>query len=581
MIKSPIVLAGVALLAGCVPKTGADAPATMVFVNGVVFTADEAGTIAEAAAVRDGAIVRAGTRDDIMRLAGEGTDVIDMKGGMLLPGFTDAHVHLVDGGDTLTSLSVHDAETVDEVLEAVKTYAAAHPELDAIIGSGWALPLFEGGNPHKSMLDSAEAERPVVLYAADGHNAWVNSAALEAAGVDAATPDPANGRVERDPQTGEPTGALRESATQLVDALVPPMTKESALSDLAAAMRFQNRMGYTASIDASVPPGPMADAFIAAVESGEATLRIELSLLPTTDFTDKAFAAEQIEARIDGLEARRSKIEAADPAMLKAGMVKIFLDGVLENQTGALLEPYHGSSAGAAYAGVLNMPPDLLRRYAVALDSAGFDLHMHAIGDRAVREGLDAVEAVVETNPPRARHHHIAHIELIDPGDVPRFGETGAGANMQALWAYGDSYITDLTEPFLGEDRSRWLYPFASLRDAGAFLVSGSDWPVSTSDPFAAMEVAVARTSPDGDTPVWRPEQRLAVADMLKALTINGAVLMGQDDMRGSIEPGKRADLVLVNANPLAVNPAALSEIAVVMTLLDGEPVYDSREASQ
>lgn len=571
--QSAAVLAAV-ILSGCNAETPAEPPATMIFVNGAVFTADAAGMVAEAAAIRDGAIMRAGTREEISALAGKGTEVVDMKGGMLLPGFTDAHVHLVDGGDTLTSLSVHDAATVEEVLDIVKAYAAAHPDLEVIVGSGWALPMFEGGNPDKAVLDAAEAERPVILYAADGHNAWVNSAALAAAGVDGSTPDPVNGKVERDPETGEPTGALRESATQLVEGLVPPMSKESALEDLLAGMRFQNEMGYTASIDASVPPGVMADAFVAAVENGDATLRVTLSLLPTTDFTDKAFKEEEIETRIGDLKARRAKVEAADPAMLKADMVKVFLDGVLENQTAALIEPYIGAEAGPDFRGVLNMAPDLLEAYAIALDGAGFNIHMHAIGDRAVREGLNAVAVAVEENPARARHHHIAHIELIEPDDFSRFAQTGAAANMQTLWAYADSYITDLTEPFLGEERSQWLYPFASLRDAGAFLVSGSDWPVSTSDPFDAIEVAVTRASSEGGAPPWRPEQRLTVADMLRALTINGAALTGEADRRGSIEAGKRADLVLIDANPMNVEPSELSEISVVMTMLDGRPVY-------
>lgn len=578
MNRLPAALIAITFLAGCNAETPPDAPATAIFVNGAVFTADASGTIAEAAAIRGGEILRAGTREDIMALAGKGTEIVDMAGGMLLPGFTDAHAHLVDGGDTLTSLSVSGAGTVEDVLAQVKAYATAHPELEVIVGSGWALPLFEGGNPHKAMLDSVVADRPVILWAADWHNAWVNSAALAAAGVDAATPDPVNGKVERDSVTGEPTGALRESATQLVEALIPPMSLESALEDLLAGMRFQNEMGYTASVDASVPPGVMADAFIAAVENGEATLRVTLSLLPTPDFTDKALTAGDIEARIGDLTARRARIGAADPAMLKADMVKIFLDGVLENKTAALIEPYIGGDDGADFRGVLNMAPDLLDAYAIALDRAGFNIHMHAIGDRAVRAGLDAVAAAVEANPPRARHHHIAHIELIDPADFPRFAQTGTAANMQALWAYADSYITDLTEPFLGEGRSQWLYPFGSLRDAGAFLVSGSDWPVSTSDPFDAIEVAVTRISPEGDTPVWRPEQRLAVADMLRALTINGAVLTGEADSRGSIETGKRADLVLVDANPMDIDPAELSDITVVMTMLDGRTVY-RREA--
>lgn len=574
MTRQTAALFAVTVLAGCNAETPPEAPASTIFVNGAVFTADAGGAIAEAAAIRDGEILLAGTRGDVMALAGEGTEIVDMRGGMLLPGFTDAHAHLVDGGDTLTSLSVSDAETVEEVLAQVRDYAAAHPELAVIVGSGWALPLFEGGNPHKAMLDSAVADRPVILWAADWHNAWVNSAALAAAGVDASTPDPVNGKVERDPETGEPTGALRESATQLVEGLIPPMSKESALEDLLAGMRFQNEMGYTASVDASVPPGVMAEAFIAAVEKGAATLRVTLSLLPTSDFTDKAFKAPDIDSRIADLKARRAAIEAADPAMLKADMVKVFLDGVLENQTAALIDPYIGAEAGADFRGVLNMDPDLLDTYAIALDKAGFNLHMHAIGDRAIREGLDAAAAAVAANPPRDRHHHIAHIELIDAADFPRFAQTGTAANMQTLWAYADSYITDLTEPFLGEERSQRLYPFGSLKGAGALLVSGSDWPVSTSDPFDAIEVAVTRISPEGDTPVWRPEQRLAVADMLRALTINGAVLTGEAGSRGSIEAGKRADLVLVDANPMSVEPSALSEISVVMTMLDGRPVY-------
>jgi hypothetical protein len=317
----------------------------------------------------------------------------------------------------------------------------------------------------------------------------------------------------------------------------------------------------------------MEDAFIAAVENGEASLRITLSLLPTEDFTDKAFSKEQIASRIEALKARRDRIGAADPDLLTGGMVKIFLDGVLENQTGALIEPYLGLD-DTAERGVLNMPPALLNDYAIALDGAGFDMHMHAIGDLAVRTGLDAIAVAKEENPARERHHHLAHIELIDPEDFPRFAETGAAANMQTLWAYADSYITDLTEPFLGEERSRWLYPNAALRDAGAELVSGSDWPVSTSDPFDAIEVAVTRMAPDSESPEWLPGQRLEVADMLKALTINGAQLMGQDRWRGSVETGKRADLVLIDVNLLEAEPAAISETAVVMTLLDGKPVY-------
>jgi hypothetical protein len=545
--------------------------ADIVFVNGVVYTADKADTLAEAAAVADGRILMTGSRDEAMARAGDETEIVDLNGGMLLPGFTDAHAHLVDGGSTLTSLSVHDAENVEEILATVEEYAKAHPELDVIVGSGWALPAFAGGNPDKALLDGVEPSRPVILYAADGHNAWVNSAALTRAGVTAQTPDPDNGRIERD-AAGEPSGTLRESAMQLMDALLPPTTVETAVRDLVAGMRFQNAMGYTASIDAAIGPGVLEDAYVAATEQRLSTLRMTLSMLPTTDFTDKNIDATTFDERIGALKARRDHIGAADPAMLKADMVKIFVDGVLENHTGALIEPYVGVAGESR--GVLNIAPETLNQYATALDAAGFNIHMHAIGDAAVRAGRDAVEAAQAANPARERQHHMAHIELIDPADIPRFAALGVAANMQTLWAYADSYITDLTEPFIGPERSRWLYPNGALRDAGAFLVSGSDWPVSTSDPFDAIETAVLRMDSDGGDKPWLPEHLLTVIDMLRALTINGAILTGEDAERGSIESGKRADLIVIDADLLTIDPADISEIAVVTTYLDGRTVY-------
>ncbi|HPE32269.1 MAG TPA: amidohydrolase [Parvularculaceae bacterium] len=561
-------------LGACGGPSAGGGSADTVFVDGAVYTADKDGTIAEAAAIKNGRILKVGSRDEIMALAGEKTKVFDLKGGMLLPGFTDAHVHLVDGGDTLTSLALYDAHSAEEAVATIEAYVQSHPDLAMFVGSGWALPLFPDANPNKALLDAIDAERPIILYSADGHNAWVNSAALAGAGITAETPDPQNGRIERDPQTGEPTGTLREAATDLVRVIIPPPSIGTAVANLVAAMKFQNAMGYTASVDAAVPPNFMQDAFEQAARAKELTLRITLSFLPTEDFTDPSITPDIIGERIQHLALRRQGIEAIDPDHLKADMVKIFVDGVLENHTAALIDPYINIPEQPDNRGVLNIKPDVLDQYAIALDAAGFNIHMHAIGSGAVREGLDAVEAAIDANPQRERHHHMAHIELINPADIPRFAELGVAANMQTLWAFADSYITDLTEPFLGEERSKWLYPNAALRDAGAFLVSGSDWPVSTSDPFDAIEVAVTRMSPDGDTPVWHPEQALAVSDMLRALTIDGAILTGEDDERGSIEPGKRADLVVISANPMTIAPSEISEIAVIETMLDGEPVY-------
>lgn len=573
-----LAVAGLSVLAVAACQHVGDhcsADADMLFVNGSVYTVDEQRSVAEAAAISDGRIVFVGTETDAQCLVGAATRVIDMKGGMLLPGFTDAHVHIRDGGETLNSLSLYDAESQEELTALIQQYVTTHPDLEVISGAGWQLSVFPGANPHKSILDAIESERPIILESADGHNSWVNSKALELAGITKDTPDPGNGRIERDAETGEATGTLREGANGLVDPLVPELTLEAAIADLKAGQAYENRHGFTAAIDAAVRKGVGESAFVRLAEEGGLTLRTRLSLLPADDFTDSGFSAEMLDERIQALDARRERVAAAGSELLSANMVKIFLDGVLENHTGALLEPYVGAPGGPDQQGKLNMAGPLLNTYVTRLDAAGFDVHMHAIGDRAVRAGLDAAAAARTANGERDRRIHIAHLELIDPADIPRFRDLDVYANIQTLWAYADEYITDLTEPFIGPQRSRWLYPNRSLRDAGATLVSGSDWPVSSSNPFEQMETAVTRKdSRGGDAEAWIPEETLTVDDMITALTINGARLMRQDGFRGSIEVGKVADLVLVSADPFQVPAEDLSEISVWLTLVAGNEVY-------
>jgi predicted amidohydrolase YtcJ len=428
-------------------------------------------------------------------------------------------------------------------------------------------------------LDAIEPNRPIILESADGHNAWVNSKAFELAGIDSTTADPENGRIVRDPETGEATGTLVESASSLVSALLPVATLDSVAGDIKTGQAYQNSHGFTAAIEASVKPGIEDEAFIKVAEEGGLTLRTQLSFLPTSDYTDSRFDPDQMGDRIESLETRRDQINSMKSPFLTANWVKIFVDGVLENQAGALLEPYVDSPQGPDDRGKLNIPAASLNSYVTRLDAAGFDVHMHAIGDRGIRAGLDSAAAAIEANGPRDRRIQIAHLELIDPADIPRFASLGVYADLQTLWAAADSYITDLTEPFLGPERSKWLYPNRSLRDAGAKLISGSDWPVSTSHPFEQMAVAVNHLYP-GDTTgePWQPEQTLTVEDMITALTINGAEVMRQDDIRGSIETGKVADLVLVSSNPLETPPLELGEVSIWLTFLDGREVFQSED---
>lgn len=550
-------------------------PGHIVFFT-TVHVMDEARSLAEAVAVEDGRIVYVGDEAGARALIRPDSLVVRRPEGALFPGFTDAHVHLIDGGESLLSLDLSEAGSEAEALTAIRRYAEAHPELPVIAGAGWNLPLFPEANPSKDLLDAIEPDRPVILVAADGHNAWVNSAALKAAGIDARTEDPRNGRIER-LADGSPSGTLRETAMDPVMRLIPAPDAAELDRRLEAAMRYMNAFGYTAAIDASVLAGDQEETFLRNARRESLTLRLQLSLRP---------GGTLISGNMGGVEpiadylSRREAVAALGTPFLSAPSVKLFVDGVIENKSAALLAPYAGPKSDGPDAGSPILPPETLQAHVAALDAAGFQVHFHAIGDRAVRMALDAVESARAANGPSDLRHHIAHIELIDPADIPRFKALGVFANAQALWAYEDAYVTDLTRPVIGAERTARLYPFGDLLRAGASLASGSDWPVSTADPMDALEVAVTRHDPAFDAgPALNPEQRIDIDAFMAALTVNGARLMHQEEMRGTIEVGKAADLVLLSADPYVAPKGRLSGIFAEMTLLEGRIVH--RPATQ
>lgn len=561
-MKKPLALVtlAAALLAAlaCGGRPG-DSPADLVLTGGTVRTLSAARPRAEALAVAGGRVVYVGDAAGVRRFQGPATRVVDLGGRAVLPAFRDSHIHLVTGGVELLACNVAGLATKEAVFGRVREYASAHPELPWVTGGGWDLPLFPQANPRKEDLDALVPDRPAVLDSADGHSAWANSRALALAGVTRATPDPEGGRIERDPATGEPTGTLRESAAGLVERLVPPLRPEDYIRGLRAGLALANRHGIVAIVEASAGPD-LLDAYAALDRSRELSVRVLASLhVDTGRGTSEA-------ARLTGLRRRYAGTR------LKATAAKIFADGVMEPHTAALLEPYVDRPGDR---GTPLLEPEAFDRLAVALDRAGFQVHVHAIGDRAVRMSLDAFEAAGRANGFRDMRHHIAHLELVDPADIPRFRKLGAAANFQALWAYADPYITDLTLPILGPARSRWLYPIASVAATGAALVGGSDWSVSSLDPLEAIEVALTRRSPD-DPPgePWIPEERADLETMLRAYTVNGAWLAREEAARGPLEPGKAADLVVLDRDPFAVPPQGLSEIRVLLTLLDGREVY-------
>jgi predicted amidohydrolase YtcJ len=403
----------------------------------------------------------------------------------------------------------------------------------------------------------------VFLTSADGHSAWVNSRALADAGVDASTPDPPHGIIERTADGRTPSGTLREEAMDLVARRLPTRTPAELVAGLRRGLAMANRLGITAWQEASADRSEL-EAYAALARAGELTARVSVSMT-----ADPERGVEQVA----DLAAWRDEISRPG---LRVSTVKIFADGVLEAQTAALLEPYIGLGPGReSFRGLAEWEPAALEAMVVALDAEELQVHVHAIGDRAVRTALDAFAAARRANGRRDARHHIAHAQLIDPTDIPRFAELDVFANFSPLWAYADTYITELTEPFLGPARSRWLYPMRSVRDAGGRLVFGSDWSVSSMDPLLGIQVGMLRTDPEApEGPAWLPQERLELEAMLRGYTIEAARVNFLDDVSGSIEVGKLADLIVLDRDLVSTPPSEIGTARVLLTLLGGEPVH-------
>ncbi len=533
--------------------------ASLILENGFVWTMDEDKPRADCVAIDRERILYVGDRLGAERYRGDGTEVLDLSGKMVLPAFQDSHVHLVTGGIELGQCNLNGKESVEAVFEAVRRYAAENPEKPWIVGGGWDLPIFPGANPSREDLDTLVPDRPAFLTAADGHSSWVNSAALEIAGITMDSPDPEGGRIERHPVTGEPTGTLRESASALVSRHVPELVPEDYLEGLRAGLAQANKFGITSIIEASAGED-ILEAYAALDRSGGLSLRVDVSLT-----VDPRRGPDQIGELVRLREACRSP-------HVKATTAKIFADGVIESHTAALLETYIDRPGEL---GPANIGQEEFDRLATALEAAGFDIHVHAIGDRAVRMSLDALGAARRANGSRDRRHHLAHLEIVHPDDILRFRKLGVTANFQALWAYPDSYVTDLTEPVLGPERSRRLYPIGSFARAGARIVGGSDWSVSSMNPLDAIQVAVTRRALDeADGLSWISRELVDLETMLAAYTVNGAWLSREEDFRGLIGFGKSADLVVLDRNLFSIPPADIHKARVLLTLFEGREVY-------
>ena len=580
MIRMPrlrvatIIAAAIAFVA---PAFAADAvyvskrpttPADTVFVQGAVYTADAARSWATAVAVRGDRIVYVGDDATARSYIGKDSRVIELAGRMLLPGFTDSHVHPALAPNPATQLDVGGLATEGEIVERIRQHARAHPGKPWIVGTGWAEAAFlPSGQPTRAALDAAVPDRPAFLTNNSQHMGWANSRALALAGIDAETPDPANGRIERD-AAGQPTGVLQEAAMELLRHVIPAPTVEDQGEDLLASMREMQRNGITAYADAAARPA-FIEAYAALARADRIDMRVRICQWFDPARADEAQVQDAIRWR-----------QTFAPTKVDAGCVKIVLDGAYGSHTVALQEPYSDEPEKFG-TGKLFVDPQRLRRVVARLDAAGFQVHIHTLGDAAVRTALDAFEFARKANGPRDARHTLAHLALIDEPDLRRFRELGVIANMAPAWNRGDPWETVFAPKLFGPQRSARLYRTRSLLDAGAVLVWGSDWPVTGVDALDGIETATTRRYPGGKTPegaddvAWIPGQRVTLPEAITAYTAAGAYLLHADQQRGTISTGKLADLVVLSGNLFAVPPLAIHALDVDLTMIGGRVVFE------
>jgi predicted amidohydrolase YtcJ len=557
-------IVGVTFIAGLIVRAQRDddGPVDLIVINGKVYPADGQSDLAEAVAVTGNKVVRVGTTREIQRLRRAQTVVIDAKGGAVLPGFNDAHAHLINGGLSLDQISLSDATTIDEIKDTIRVWAEAHPERQWITGRGWYYQPFNGAMPTRQMLDALVPDRPAYLIAYDGHTGWANSKALKAAGITRRTKAPANGQIVKDPRTGEPSGVLKEAAMLLITAVAPKASDEDRLAAARAAIDEAHRYGITSVQDAG---GTAADLelFDRLRKRGELQLRIYQALRADNTLS---------EADLESLEQVRSRF--ADDPMLKTGAIKLIADGVIETHTAAMLEPYANKSS---MTGDARFTPAQLNKVVGMLDHRGWQVMTHAIGDAAVRMTLDAYEAAAKVNaaPERGRRHRIEHIETIDPADVPRFGKLGVIASMQPVHATPSPTPGDVWSVNIGEDRAARGWMWNSIAKAGGRLAFGSDWPVMTIDPLKGLHVAVARTTQDGlPRGGWIPSERLPIRKAIDAYTRDAAWASFDELRKGRLAKDMLADIVVLTDDIFSGPASRLTTTEVAATIVDGKVVY-------
>lgn len=560
---SSIAAAAVCWMAAGFGAQEASTPADTVVLHAKVYTMNVQQPWAEAVAVRGEKILAVGSEKQVAAYRGPSTNVIDAQGRMLLPGFTDTHTHFTEASFRLQQVNLDDANTVAEYQARIKDYAAAHPEAPWILGGGWTYPVFGAtGLPDKRYIDQVVSDRPVFLSDYNGHTSWANSRALQMAGITRDTPDPPNGEIVREPKTGEPTGALKETAAgDLVSRLIPKPTREETLEALRRGIQYANSLGIVRVHSAGGDTASL-ELLSQLRRQNQLTLRFYVA-----NFIDPP---ELTRTAIDGMELAR---QTYHDEWLDAGTCKFMLDGLIETHTATMLAPY----ANDPSSGPINWDPVKYKQAVLEVDRRGFQIFTHAIGDRAIRIALDTFQQMRDANRHFDARDRIEHIEDPSADDIPRFGDLGVVASMQPLHAYPNDSMLNVWSANVGPERAKQAFPWHSILSGGGHLSFGSDWPVVTLNPWPALQFLLTRETTEG-TPAggWHPQERLSIAQAIDGYTLGGAFAGRREMTEGALEPGKLADMILVSQDLLQSDPQQIGQTKVLVTMVAGRVVYQS-----
>ena len=536
--------------------------ADTVIVNARIYTVNTRQPWAEALAIRGDKVVAVGGVQEIAPYRGASTKVIDAQGRLVLPGFTDCHIHFMDGSLGLTQVDLNGTQSVAEMQTRVKEYATAHPKGEWIEGMGWLYSTFGAAAlPDKKFLDEIVPDRPVYLQAYDGHSSWANSKALALAGITRETPDPPGGQIVRDAR-GEATGALKETAGDLVAKVIPKPTHDQRLAALRLGMREANKFGLV-RVHSAGQDFEYLDLYNELRQKQELSLRFYIAY-----FLDPP---ELKPADIEKIEQAR-RIYHDD--WISGGVVKTMLDGVIEAHTAALLAPY---SDDPRQSGKLFWEPAKYQQAITELDRRGLQIFTHAIGDRSVRLALDAYQQAAETNHTRDARPRVEHIETISAQDIPRFGKQGVIASFQPLHAYPNENLLNVWARNAGPERAQRAWVWHSIESTGGVLAFGSDWPVVTLNPWPGVRNALLRQTTEGNPPGgFVPQERISLEDAIKAYTLGAAFAGRREKTEGSIEPGKLADVIILDRDLFKIDPDQIARTEVLLTMVGGKVVYSA-----